>query len=385
MEPARRIQRLPQQFFAELVRLSELRRQSGQDVINLGQGNPDRPTPAHIVEALKTAADDPRLHRYISFSGLAELKDAVASWYQRRYSVKVDPLTEVAILIGSKVGLSEISLAILNPGDRVMVTDPGYPDYWSGIALAGAIPVSLPLAAANGFLPDVDDLDAAARLAFFNYPNNPTGRAITAEAMQRLVDRAAYTGTVLAHDLCYGDIIFDGQRAVSLLAMRGGKEVGVEFTTLSKTYHMAGWRIGFAVGRQDVIRWIEVLQDHMHCGHFGPVQVAAIAALNGPETIVEETRMLYESRRDAFIRTAGENGWEIVPSDGSIFIWCPVPSGKSSQQWSWEFLSQANVVTAPGGGFGAHGEGYVRIALTQPEEQLREAARRMAQCLRQSA
>lgn len=385
MEPARRIGRLPQQFFADLVELAEERAAQGRPVINLGQGNPDQPTPPHIVDALKTASEDARLHRYIAFSGLDELKTALTDWYRIRHQVTLNPQTEVAILIGSKVGLGEISLAVLNPGDRVLVSDPGYPDYRSGIALAGGELKPLPLRAENGFAPDPDDFDKSARLAFLNFPNNPTGRLISPETLQVLVDRARRTGMVLAHDLCYGDIVFDGKKAMSLLAMEGGKDVGVEFTTLSKTYHMAGWRVGFAAGRADVIGWITRLQDHLHCGHFGPVQMAAVAALKSPPEIVETTRQLYQTRRDAFVDTACAQGWQIPPSEGSIFVWCPVPASRTSREWSREFLLKSDVVTAPGTGFGPLGEGFVRVALTQPADRLAEAARRMARLIGEGA
>ncbi len=237
VSPADRIRALPQQFFAQLVTTAEALRQAGYDVINLGQGNPDQATPGSIVTTLQSAAADPKYHKYIPFSGLQSMKTAVASWYQSRHGVTIDSTRHVAILIGSKIGLQELSLALLNPGDRAMVPDPGYPDYWSGIRLAGADMVSLPLTADLNFLPDLSHWDREAKLAFLNYPNNPTGRLASEEFFDEIIALAARDGITLAHDLAYGDITFDGKHSVSLLSRPGGVEAGIEFTTVSKSYN----------------------------------------------------------------------------------------------------------------------------------------------------
>lgn len=381
MTPANRLTRLPHQLFAELVRQVEEKRQAGIDVINLGQGNPDEPTPAYIVEALREAAGNPQYQRYISFRGLKALKESVASWYLRRHGVAIDPTREVAILIGSKIGLEEISLALLNPGDRVLAPDPGYPDYLSGIALAGAKLYPWTLDAQSGFLPDPEHWPDATKLAFLNYPNNPTGRIAPPEFYDALIHTASRTGTVLAHDLAYGDITFDNQHATSLLSRMGGKEVGIEFTTMSKSYNMAGWRIGFAAGNATVIGYLELLQDHLHCSQWGAIQEAARVALSGPEDSIVAVRNQYQARRDRFIHTAHAYGWDIPKSQGSIFIWCPVPKTQPAMAWATQFLEKAAVMVAPGTGFGPQGEGYVRIALTESEERLAAAAQRMAHVL----
>lgn len=381
LKPADRIQRLPHQLFAALVEQVEAKRRDGIDVINLGQGNPDQPTPPYIVEALREAAGNPQHHRYISFRGLKPLKEAVAEWYMRRHGVDLDPSREIAILIGSKIGLEEVSLALVNAGDKVLAPDPGYPDYLSGIALAGGQLVPWALAESRGFLPALDQWPDDARLAFLNYPNNPTGRLAPVSFYDSAIVKALETGTVLAHDLAYGDITFDGRQSVSLLSRPGGKEAGIEFTTLSKSYNMAGWRLGFAAGNPDLIGYIELLQDHLHCSQWGAVQEAGRAALLGPDSHVWAMRDLYQARRNAFVEAAGQEGWHIPPNEGSIFMWCPVPPQRTAMEWTRRFLEDADVVVAPGTGFGSHGEGFVRISLTEPEDRLREAARRLGSVL----
>jgi aminotransferase len=368
-----------------LVEQVESKRREGIDVINLGQGNPDQPTPDHIIESLQAAAEDPIYQRYISFRGLMTLKEAVAAWYLRRHGVTLDPARNIAILIGSKIGLEEISLVLLNPGDRVLAPDPGYPDYLSGIALAQGQLIPWHLDPANQFLPELDSWPSGVRLAFLNYPNNPTGRTAPAAFYDACIARSLHEGTVLAHDLAYGDITFDGIASVSLLSRPGGIDAGVEFTTLSKSYNMAGWRIGFAAGNATIIQYIELLQDHLHCSQWGAIQAAARTALLGPDSIVETIRARYQARRDAFIAAAASQGWRVPPSQGSIFLWCPVPARYTSVQWAQQFLQKTSVLVAPGSGFGPHGEGYIRIALTESATRLREAAIRMARVIQESA
>ncbi len=384
INPSERLLNLPPQFFADLVGRAEKLRQAGHPVINLGQGNPDQSTPTAIVDALKNAADNPLYHRYIPFNGLFELKRAVADWYLVRYGVVIDPDREVSILIGSKIGLQEISLALLNPGDTAMVPDPGYPDYWSGIRLAGAEMMSLPLRPDLDFLPDLGAWVPSAKLAFLNYPNNPTGRLASPQFLDEVIRLASKDHVVLAHDLAYGDITFDGRQSVSLLSRPGGKDVGVEFTTVSKSYNMAGWRLGFAVGNPTLIRYLDLLQDHLHCSQFGAIQMAGIAALGQPPEALAQLRTLYQHRRDLLIASAAEAGWEIPPSEGSVFVWCPIPTSESAVKFCDRVLRDADVVLAPGTGFGEAGEGYVRISLTASSDQLVEAMRRIGQLMSSS-
>ncbi|GAB6932773.1 pyridoxal phosphate-dependent aminotransferase [Calditerricola satsumensis] len=382
VHPSQQVKRLPTQFFASLVAKVNRVRESGADLINLGQGNPDLPTPTHIVKALQEAAEDPIHHRYPPFTGLPTLKAAIVDWYRREHGVMLDPEAEVAILFGAKAGLVEIAQCLLDPGDVCLVPDPGYPDYWSGIALAGAEMVTMPLLRENGFLPDLARIPPAARqrakLMFLNYPNNPTGACAPEAFFDDVIRFADEHNIVVAHDFAYGAIGFDGRKPVSFLSRPGAKEVGVEFYTLSKTYNMAGWRVGFALGNRDVIRLINLIQDHYYCSLFGAVQMAAVAALTGPQDCVRELVATYQRRRDALYDELRAAGWDLLPCEGSFFAWLPVPKGFTSAAFADLLLEEAHVAVAPGIGFGACGEGYVRVGLLAPEARLREAARRMA-------
>jgi L-glutamine---4-(methylsulfanyl)-2-oxobutanoate aminotransferase len=381
IQPANRMLDLPAQFFSALVKKANARAAEGHDVINLGQGNPDRPTPSHIVQALQAAAENPQYHRYPPFAGFPFLKEAVAKRYAEDYGVKLDPETEVAILFGGKTGLVEISQIMLNPGDVCLVPDPGYPDYWSGVALAGGRMSFMPLRESNSFLPDYSAIPASdlerAKLLFINYPNNPTGATAPSSFYKETVEFAAKHGIVVASDFAYGAIGFDGQRPVSFLETPGAKEVGVEFYTLSKTYNMAGWRVGFALGNREMIHLINLMQDHYYCSLFGGIQEAASVALTGPQACVHELVASYESRRNAFYRALDQIGWKANKSAGSFFTWLPVPKPYSSAEFADLLLREANVVVAPGIGFGDSGEGYVRVGLLASETRLEEAAKRI--------
>ena len=379
--PAARMAELPKQFFAHLTRKAAEAVKSGRDVINLGQGNPDQPTPEHIVRAAQEGAANPQFHRYAPFSGYMFLKEAVAERYRLDYGVKLDPEKQVAILFGGKTGLVEISQIMLDPGDVALVPDPGYPDYWSGVALAGGRMAMMPLTEANGFLPDYgalrpEDL-ARAKLMFINYPNNPTGAAAPASFYRDTVEFAAKHGILVVSDFAYGAIGFDGVRPVSFLETPGAIDVGIEIYTLSKTYNMAGWRVGFAVGNEDVIRQIELLQDHYYCSLFGGIQWAAREALLGPQDSVRTLVAMYQSRRDALFEALDGIGWRARKPAGSFFCWLPVPPGYTSESLADKLLAEADLVVAPGVGFGGMGEGYVRLALLTSEERLRDAARRV--------
>ncbi|MFC4777618.1 pyridoxal phosphate-dependent aminotransferase [Paenibacillus sp. GCM10023252] len=381
IESAERMQGLPAQFFAKLVAKANAQAAKGRDVINLGQGNPDQPTPPHIVAKLQEAAANPLYHRYPPFSGYPFLKEAVAKRYLEDYGVDVDPAAEVAILFGGKTGLIEISQCLLNPGDYCLVPDPGYPDYWSGVSLAGGRMSFMPLLRHNGFLPDYKAIDPAiaeqAKLMFINYPNNPTGAVASSEFYERTVEFAKEHGIVVASDFAYGGIGYGGQRPVSFLQTPGAKEVGLEFYTLSKSYNMAGWRVGFAIGNPQIIAMINLIQDHYYCSLFGGIQEAAAEALNGPQDCVRELNELYERRREALFQALDEIGWKAARPGGSFFCWLPVPEGYTSEQFADLVLAEADVVVAPGAGFGTHGEGYVRLGLLTSEARLQEAVRRI--------
>ncbi|OXM16574.1 pyridoxal phosphate-dependent aminotransferase [Paenibacillus herberti] len=379
--PANRMQGLPEQFFAKLVGKANAQAARGRDVINLGQGNPDTPTPAHIVEVMQQASADPKYHRYPPFRGYPFLKEAVAKRYKEDYNVDLDPETEVAILFGGKTGLIEISQCLLNPGDLCLVPDPGYPDYWSGVSLSGGRMSFMPLREENSFLPDyraISDADRQdAKLMFFNYPNNPTGAVATAEFYRETVEFAASNGIVAASDFAYGALGFNGQRPISFLETPGAKDVGVEFYTLSKTYNMAGWRVGFALGNAKIIELINLIQDHYFCSLFGGIQEAAAAALNGSQQSVRELGAKYESRLNALFQELDRIGWKAERPGGSFFCWLPVPQGYTSAEFADLVLEKADVVVAPGIGFGTHGEGYVRLGLLTDEDRLREAIARI--------
>lgn len=381
-EQADVLNQLPEQFFAKLVQKVARIIEQGHDVINLGQGNPDQPTPAHIVAALQEAAVNPAYHKYSPFTGYDFLKEAVASFYKREYGVEIDPKREVAILFGGKVGLVEISQCFLNPGDIALVPDPGYPDYWSGIAMARAEMAMMPLKEENQFLPDYNEIEKdvldKAKLMFLNYPNNPTAAVATKEFFEETIHLAKENDILVVHDFAYGAIGFDGKKPVSFLEIQGAKEVGIEIYTLSKTYNMAGWRVGFAVGNESVIKSINLIQDHFYVSLFGAVQEAAATALLGPQDCVKELVATYESRRNAFIHRLNEVGWKVEAPKGSFFCWLPVPDGYTSESFADLLLEKAHVVVAPGIGFGESGEGYVRVGLLCGEDRLVEAADRMA-------
>lgn len=381
IQPAERLVQLPTQFFSKLVAKANAQIAAGHDVINLGQGNPDRPTPSHIVKSLQGAAENPQYHRYPPFNGYLFLKEAVARRYKEDYGVELDPETEVAVLFGGKTGLVEISQCLLNPGDVCLVPDPGYPDYWSGVALAGARMSFMPLLESNGFLPDYEAISQEdrekAKLLFINYPNNPTGAAADAAFYEETVRFAAKHGIVVASDFAYGAIGFDGKQPVSFLQTPGAKEVGVEFYTLSKTYNMAGWRVGFALGNREVVRMINLIQDHYYCSLFGGIQEAAATALTGSQECVRELVNVYQSRRDALFGALEQIGWQAKRPEGSFFCWLPVPKGHTSESLADLLLEQAKIVVAPGAGFGEHGEGYVRLGLLSSEERLVEAVKRV--------
>ncbi|WP_353856001.1 pyridoxal phosphate-dependent aminotransferase [Bacillus sp. Bos-x628] len=376
------LKKLPEQFFASLVQKVQKKLQAGADVINLGQGNPDQPTPPHIVKAMQAAVEKPENHQYSSFRGTAKLKKAAAAFYLREYGVTLDPETEIAILFGGKAGLVELPQCLLNPGDTVLVPDPGYPDYWSGVVLAGAEMVTMPLLEENDFLPNYDllsnDHKEKAKLMYLNYPNNPTGAIASRAFFEKTIHLAKDHNICVVHDFAYGAIGFDGEKPISFLQTNGAKETGIEIYTFSKTYNMAGWRVGFAAGNPSVIEAIELFQDHMFVSLFKATQDAAAEALLSDQTCVQVQNDRYEKRRNTWINAIREIGWEVRAPKGSFFAWLKVPEGYTSESFSDLLLEKVHVAVAPGNGFGLHGEGYVRVGLLTSEERLKEAAKRIA-------
>ncbi|MBD1380364.1 pyridoxal phosphate-dependent aminotransferase [Metabacillus arenae] len=373
---------LPKQFFASLAQKVSLKVGQGFDVINLGQGNPDQPTPDHIVQSLQKAVENPIFHKYSPFRGQSFLKEAVAEFYWREYGVKLDPEKEVAVLFGGKAGLVEVPQCLLNPGDLALVPDPGYPDYWSGIELAKAKMHSMCLRSENEFLPDYNEIPEErlqqAKLMFLNYPNNPTGAAATSDFFEETIRLAKKNDICVVHDFAYGAIGFDKKKPISFLQVDGAKEVGIEIYTLSKTYNMAGWRIGFAVGNESVIEAINLFQDHMYVSVFSAIQEAAATALLDSQRCVEELTALYEARRNTLFKELDKIGWEAEAPKGSFFAWLPVPEGFTSEEFADLLFEKAHVVVAPGIGFGTHGEGFVRVGLLTDEERIQEAVERIS-------
>ncbi|MGF2385834.1 pyridoxal phosphate-dependent aminotransferase [Lentilactobacillus otakiensis] len=381
-EESKVLQQLPKQFFASLVKKVNAKVATGADVINLGQGNPDQPTPDFIIKAMQEQTAIPANHKYSQFRGDPALKQAAANFYQREYGVTLDPDTEIAILGGSKIGLVELPFAILNPGDTMLLPDPGYPDYLSGVALAQVKLELMKLREADDFLPDYDSIDPQvvkdAKLMYLNYPNNPTGAVATSDFYQKTVAFAKTNHIGVVQDFAYGAIGFDGKKPVSFLQTPGAKDVGIEMDTFSKSYNMAGWRIGFAAGNADMIEAINLIQDHLFVSVFPAIQKAAITALNSDQQSVHELVALYEKRRNQFFKAARAIGWEPYQSGGSFYAWMPVPKGYTSESFADLLLDKAEVAVAPGNGFGKGGEGFVRVGLLIDEPRFTEACQRIA-------
>ena len=380
-ELAERLKRLPPYLFAEIDRKKREVRARGVDVIDLGIGDPDLPTPPHIIHALQKAAEDPANHRYPSYEGMLAYRQAVADWYAKRFNVRLDPEQEVLTLIGSKEGTAHIPLAFVNPGDIVLVPDPGYPVYATGAWFAGGDVHWMPLRRENGFLPDLDAIPAEvarrAKLMYLNYPNNPTAAVATRDFFGRVVAFARRHGILVCHDLMYSELKFDGFEPPSLLEVEGAREVGVEFHSLSKTYSMTGWRLGFCVGNRAAVAGLGAVKTNVDSGVFQAVQIAGIAALTGPQDLAEQYRRTYEARRNIAVAGLKQLGWQVDVPKGTFFVWAPVPGGLDSRAFATRLLEEAGVVVTPGVGFGPSGEGFYRIALTVAESRIAEAMERL--------
>jgi LL-diaminopimelate aminotransferase len=383
IRPARRIENLPPYLFAEVDRRIAEKRAAGFDVISLGIGDPDLPSPPHVVEAAQEAVADPRRHRYPDYYGLPEFRKAIARWYERRFEIALDPDKEVLPLIGSKEGIAHIATAFVDPGDVVLVPDPGYPVYSIGTMLANGEPYLLPLRAERGFLPDLDaipgDILERARILWINYPNNPTAAVAPMEFFEEAVAFGRRHNLLVCHDNAYSEVCYEGYRAPSFLEVPGAKEVGVEFHSLSKTYNMTGWRTGMMVGNPIAIEALGRVKTNVDSGIFDAVQIASIAALDGDQTWVDERNARFQARRDATIATLRKIGVDAPAPKASLYIWAPVPAGQKSVDFSLRVLDEAAVWLTPGVGFGANGEGFFRISLTVPDQRLAEALERLEQ------
>jgi len=381
VKKARRIQELPPYLFAEIDRKKEEMARRGVDIIDLGIGDPDLPTPGRIVEALQRAVQDPSTHRYPTYRGMGEFRKSVAAWYERRFGVDLDPEREVLILIGSKEGIAHIPLAFVDPGDVVLIPSPGYPVYRAATLFAGGNPHLLPLLKENRFLPDFSRVPPPvaerAKLLFVSYPNNPTGAVADSEFFREVVSYASENNIIVCHDAAYSEIAYDGYRPLSFLETDGAKEVGVEFHSLSKTYSMTGWRAGFVVGNGEVIEGLGKIKTNVDSGVFGAVQRAGIEALEHCQEEYRQILETYQRRRDMMVEALREARFRFEKPRATFYLWVEVPPGYTSTEFATLLLSQAGIVVTPGNGFGQWGEGYVRLSLTVAEDRLREAAARL--------
>jgi len=379
MQYSSRLEKLPPYLFARIDALKAEKVQKGVDVIDFGVGDPDLPTPPHIVEALCTAARDPATHHYPSYVGMPEYRAAVADWYMNRFGVSLDPESEVLALIGSKEGVAHVPEAFVNPGDYVLATDPGYPVYRTSTIFAEGNLHTLPLTADNSFLPDLDavprDVCTRARLLFCGYPNNPTAATAPAAWFAELVDFAHEHDIVVVHDNAYSEISFDGYRAPSFLETPGASEVGIEMHSLSKTYNMTGWRIGMAVGNADIIAGLGKVKTNVDSGAFEAIQHAAITALTGPQDCIDDACRIYRERRDVLVDGLEAAGFDVPVPKATFYVWMPVDD---SMAFAARMLDEAGIVVTPGTGFGPSGEGFVRFALTRPVERIEEAMDRIS-------
>jgi LL-diaminopimelate aminotransferase len=387
-DPSKRLEAIPPYMFAELERRVAAKREAGIDVISLGIGDPDAPTHPHIVEAMQQAVADPGTHQYPFNRGRAEFREAFAGFYQRRFGVQIDPESEVIPAIGAKECIYNLCFAFLDPGDVALAADPGYPVYTGGPLLAGAEAVLMPMAPELGFVPDLDALerDAAetldrARLLFVNYPNNPTGAVAPDGFFDRVVELAREHEILVVHDNAYSETTYDGYVAPSFLATAGAKEIGVEVFSLSKGYNMTGWRCAAILGNADAVSSYWRLKTNVDSGLFEAVQLAGVAALEGPQEPVAEMNAVYARRRDLVVDALREIGVAVESPKGTIYVWAPVPEGHTSTSFAELVLEEAAVVISPGSMYGPSGEGFFRISLTTPDERIAEAVERMREHL----
>ncbi len=380
-ERADRVKGLPPYLFKEIDRKKKEAMAGGVDIIDLGIGDPDIPTPPHIVQAMKQAVEDPHNHGYPSYSGMEAFRKTIARWCKRRFGVDLEPLAEVISLIGSKEGIAHFPLAFINPGDIALVPTPAYPVYRNATLFAGGEPYFMPLVRENHFLPDLDaipeDVADRAKVMFINYPNNPTSAVADLDFFSRVVAFARKHRIIVCHDAAYTEMAFDGLRPPSFLEAEGAKECGLEFHSLSKTFNMTGWRIAFAVGNAQGIAGLGAIKSNIDSGVFQAIQVAGMEALDGDQTCVKEMTRVYEARRDLMIPGLKEAGLEMMTPKATFYIWVQVPERYSSASFAEKLLEEAGLVVTPGNGFGEPGEGYFRIALTKGKERLLEAIDRL--------
>jgi len=378
---SKKLEALPPYLFLEIDKAKRKARAEGRDIIDLGVGDPDQPTPQHIIEKLYQAAKDPANHRYALDQGVPALRQAIADWYMSRFSVALSQESEILPLIGSKEGIAHFPLAFLDPGDYALIPDPCYPPYKGGTILAGGRPCLMPLLEQNAFLPDLKKIPAGirkkARLMYINYPNNPTGSTTEKDFYRRVVEFALKNKVIVVSDLAYSEMSYEGYRPSSFLEVEGAKEVGIEFHSLSKTYNMTGWRVGFACGNAQLVAALAKVKSNVDSGIFTALQLAGIAALQGPQGYVNTMCQLYQERRDVLVEGLQKLGWQVTKPRATFYVWIRVPRKMDSISCASLILKKADIVVTPGVGFGIHGEGYIRMALTVPVERMRQALGRL--------
>ena len=377
-----RIKRLPPYVFNEVIDLRAAARARGEDIIDLGMGNPDHATPSHIVDKLVEAARAPKNHRYSVSRGITKLRVAISDWYKRRYDVDIDPETEAVATIGSKEGLAHMVLAITAPGDLVLVPNPTYPIHAYSVVIAGADLRGIPLLPGVDFFEELEKATIGAwpkpKLMILNFPHNPTTEIVDKNFFVKIVAFAKEHNMMVIHDLAYADIVFDGYKAPSFLEVPGAKDVGVEFFSLSKSYNMPGWRVGFCVGNKKMVGALTRMKSYLDYGMFQPIQIASIIALNGPQECVREICAGYQKRRDVMVESFGKAGWEIEKPKATMFLWAKIPEplrSMGSLEFSKLLLKEGKVAVSPGIGFGEYGDEYVRLGLVENEHRIRQAAR----------
>lgn len=385
IEPARRVKDLPPYLFATIDKMKEKALSKGVDLIDLSIGDPDTPTPKHIVEAMRKAVKNPAHHQYPSYAGMLSFRQAVADWYKKRFNVSLNPKTEIVSLIGSKEGIGHMPLAFVNPGDYVLMSSPGYPVYPVATLFAGGKSHEMPLLEKNNYLPDLKAIPGnvikKAKLMFINYPNNPTGACADKAFYRRIIKFAGDNNILICHDAAYSEIYYDNSKPLSFLQIPGAKNVGIEFHSLSKTYNMTGWRIGFAAGNKDAVAGLGKIKTNIDSGIFQAIQEAGIEALKTDDKVLRKIRDMYRGRRDALYNGLKKLGLEADKPKAAFYLWVKCPKGYTSMDFTTHLLNKAGILTTPGNGFGAPGEGYVRFALTVPVKRIKEAVGRIGEIL----
>jgi LL-diaminopimelate aminotransferase len=385
IEPASRVRDLPPYLFATIDKMKEKALAKGVDLIDLSIGDPDTPTPKHIIEAMQKAVKNPAHHQYPSYAGMLSFRKAVAAWYRKRFNVKLDPGSEVVSLIGSKEGIAHMPLAFINPGDYVLVPSPGYPVYPVATLFAGGMSYEMPLLEENNYLPDLKKIPTSvlkkAKLIFVNYPNNPTAACATQSFFRELIAFAKKHSIIVCHDAAYTEMYYGTAKPLSFLQVPGARDVGIEFHSLSKTYNMTGWRIGFAVGNRSLIAGLGKIKTNIDSGIFQAIQEAGIVALKTKDTELKKIRTMYRERRDVLYGGLSKLGLEVKKPDATFYLWVKCPRGFSSMDFTALLLNKAGILTTPGNGFGTPGEGYIRFALTVPVKRMKEAVSRIEKAL----